>query len=444
MPTPTDYAYANRTASSMPAPELLIRSIFAIGLVFMPGAFTIRFVDGAAGQTFLQAVTFGAGAFGILMILSSREVASTVIRYRPLLGLIALAFASASWSIYSGITIKRIFTLLCLTAFGAALAGCLPQLARIRFIVRILVVVCVLSLVRVLAVPQEGIHGLRSFNGGPPVQFAHTGKWRGIFSHKQGLGLYYGLTTGLLLYYRTMIFSRLVWLLAIICSSICLWESQSATGSLTIIVTAGVLYYAHWISHRPPQQRAAMLVIFALVLLAICLMYSFGLFDLFIVHVLGRSTDLTGRTDYWALAQQSIVASDRGLLGAGFATSYGTLIIPNVSWDNGYAGQILEFGYGGSAIVFTLYGWIFMSGARLIIRTLGKDALVNNFPFSVMLVLLFVNISQSNFMMKHLSSVLIPVACYLIFQSRAALRSSLKINGTPICGPSGRRLSGTQ
>jgi O-antigen ligase len=105
--------------------------------------------------------------------------------------------------------------------------------------------------------------------------------------------------------------------------------------------------------------------------------------------------------------------------GGGFGTGFSTTLAPDyVSVDNGYIDKITEFGLVGAPFIFIAFLAIFFGGLRLITTTSRKEAKINVFPFSIMFVLFFINISESNLMYKHLATVLTAVAAALIASAR--------------------------
>ena len=78
--------------------------------------------------------------------------------------------------------------------------------------------------------------------------------------------------------------------------------------------------------------------------------------------------------------------------------------------------RIIEFGYVGSTVVFAMYVWILLAGRRLIIETSPTRAAINIFPFSVVTVVMIINITEGLLMEKHITTVLTAMAAGLAFQ----------------------------
>jgi hypothetical protein len=252
-----------------------------------------------------------------------------------------------------------------------------------------------------------------------PYQYQHAGLWRGIFTHKQGLGVFSGLTLGLLLFYGSIAFPSLILRLAAIgCALRCVIGTKSTTGALVAMMLPAVLYTMYWITSSPPQLRNAKVAFLPSIAVLIGMCFVFGAFD-WIPEMFGKSTDLTGRADIWPLVlgrfNQSSAAFFGGGLGSGFAS---TLSVFSV--DDGFIDKLIEFGYIGGPVIFGAFIWIFASGAALVITTSREDAAINVFPVSMWFMILFINISESNFMYKHLCTVLTAVIAGFITHAQSA------------------------
>ena len=299
---------------------------------------------------------------------------------------------------------------------GLVIVGLLPGFQSVKFIVRTMAVGCLLSILWVVLFPETAIHQLSD-----PYQTVHAGLWRGVFSHKQGLGYFSGLTVGLLLFYRTSIFSAPVWAFFLVCSVICLIGSGSATGMVATVIAPAFLFMAYFIARLPLPFRQPMVVKFAIGVAIIGLAFRLGILNYVIVQILGKSTDLTGRADFWPIILQNFYASGHSFLGGGF----GAKIAADMSeWsvDNGYVDKFLEFGYLITPLIFGIFVLILWKGIRLVVANPGGQTSANIFPFAVWCVTLILNITESNFMTKCLSTVLTSVAVGLIVQQLSHLR----------------------
>lgn len=405
--------------STLSIPLRLLISVF---LIFDFPAFTIQLaIDPSTGMwvgsPVMQLMTMSSEIFVFAFILSSHNIRSLVFQSWPIWGLAAIALISVLWSRNPAATIHAGNTYMTAALFGLILGGALPGFQSIRFVIRTMVLGCFLSILWVLIFPEVAIHQLTD-----PYQTVHAGLWRGIFSHKQGLGYFSGLTAGLLLFYRGSIFPPPIWIVSLIAALTCLVGTQSATGVIAAVITPIFLSIAYLIAKCPLPLRKVMLLKVAAGFVVIGVAYKSGILNFVIVNVLGKSTDLTGRADFWPIILQNFYNSGLSLLGGGYGAQIATTL-SEWSVDNGYIDKFLEFGYLSSPIVFGIFAWILWAAIRLILKTSSRDALTNIFPFAIWSVTLILNISESNFMTKCLSTVLTSIAVGLIFQNKRSMSS---------------------
>jgi hypothetical protein len=293
---------------------------------------------------------------------------------------------------------------------GLVIAALLPGFQSIRFVVRTMAIGCLLSILWVLLFPETAIHQLTD-----PYQTVHAGLWRGVFSHKQGLGYFSGLTLGLLLFYRSSIFPAPVCAFFVICSAISLVGSQSATGMVAALITPAFLYMANFVARLPFPLRTPMFVKFAIAIGLIALAFRFGILNYVIVAILGKSTDLSGRADFWPIILQAFYASGYSMLGGGFGANV-SASMSEWSVDNGYLDKFIEFGYIFSPIIFGVFVAILWGAIRLVIMNPADQIRTNVFPFGIWAVTLVLNVTESNFMAKCLTTVLTSIIVALMIQ----------------------------
>jgi O-antigen ligase len=395
-----------------------MRVCFAVGLLFLFPAFTFQLAFDQINFKFtsspvLQIISAGTEVLAVATIFSSRDISWMVRSCWPILIMIALAFMSAIWSIDRVATIKvaNVFATVCLFSF--ALLGRLEPTNCIRFVIRMMTLGCVLSILWVIMLPNVAIHQATDAS-----QTVHAGLWRGIFTHKQGLGIFSGLTTGLLLFYGRMAFQSVPLRLgAIACGIACLMGTESTTGFLTATITPALLYSCYAVAKFPPGARRGKFNTLLLIGLVLIAAFHLGLLD-FLPRLLGKSSDLTGRSDIWPLALEAFKNSGAALLGGGFGSGFAAYVI-DAPIDSGYIDKIIEFGYLGSTVIFAMFVWMLLAGRSLIIQTSLERAIVDIFPFSIVTVIMIINITEGLFMEKHITTVLMAIAAGLTVQRNA-------------------------
>ena len=403
------------------------RLLFAVFIIFSFPAFTLQLAMDAqtgkwTGSPIMQTITISSELFIFAVILFSREIARFIFRCWPIWVLVSIAFISTAWSRNPAATIHEANTYMTSALLGLVIVGALPQFQCIRFVIRVMVLGCILSIAWVLIFPEIGIHQLTD-----AYQTVHAGLWRGVFSHKQGLGVFAGLTTGLLIFYRTAIFQMPLFVISLVCSITCLIGTQSATGIVVAIITPVFFYIGYFATRFSIAARRIIMLKIAFGLIAVFIFYKIGVFNFLIVHVLDKSTDLTGRGDFWPIILNNFYNSGSSLLGGG----YGAKLAENLSeWsvDNGYIDKFIEFGYVSSPVIFGTFVLILWGGVRLVLTTPSNNAMTNVFPFAIWSIILIINITESNFMTKCMATVLTSIAVGLIIQCRTTLQRSLKSN----------------
>jgi exopolysaccharide production protein ExoQ len=426
-PQGAPYGLINRgrlRQAASPALGVPLRLLFVAFLIFDFPAFTIQLaMDPATGRwtgsPVMKVMTIGSELFVVALMLSSRNIRSLVFQSWPIWSLVVIALVSSAWSRNVAATIHDSNTYMTTALFGLTLAGAMPQFQCVRFVIRTMVLGCVLSLLWVILFPEVAIHQQTDL-----YQTVHAGLWRGIFSHKQGLGYHSGLTIGLLLFYRTSIFPLPIWVASLAVSVACLIGSGSATGFVAAVITPALLYVAYFVTRCPAALRRVMVLKLALGAVGLGLAYKVGLLNFVIVGILGKSLDLTGRADIWPIVLERFHSTGLSLLGGGFGADLASTL-SEWSVDNGYIDKFIELGYVFSPVVYVIFAATLWAAIRLILEVRSEDVRAAIFPFAIWSVTLLLNITESNFMTKCLSTVLASMAVGIIVQNRQLIRSKL-------------------
>lgn len=394
---------------------VLAQLLFASGLVFLFPAFVLQLAFDSVSFTFtgsiyLQLINVGVEAFSFAMILGSREATVWLLKCKPMLWLVTLAFANAIVSINPTQTVRTANVYLLTSMLGVAMATRLKQEQCIALILRTMTLGCILSILWVNIFPDIAIH-----QDVDRYQTVHAGLWRGIFSHKQGLGVFSGLTLGLLISHGKLAFPLILRLVAIGCAVACLVGTSSVTGMLTAMVTPAVFAMLRVVTRASRSARKAQIHLFVGFLAALYALFHFGVLN-GIFELFGKSADLTGRADFWPYILENFRNSGYAYFGSGFGAGF-SQDLSEWSVDNGYIDKIIEFGYIGAGSIFIVFALTLFSARKIIINTTGDRAMIDIFPFGIMLMLLFINITESNFMGKHICTVLMAVV--FIFITRA-------------------------
>jgi exopolysaccharide production protein ExoQ len=406
-----DLTVNNRTENC----GILMQSVFAVGLIFISSAFVLQLAYDASTVVALQIITALTGIVGLSIIVTSPKALDLARRCWPILALVALAFVSTTWSLYPSQTFRKSYTLLSTVLFALAIVGRLAPADCIRLILRVMVLECILSIIWVVIFPEIALQDRTGLGEG----VAGVSYWRGIFSHKQGLGVVAGLTTGLLMFYGSVAFrSPIIRIAAILPGVVCLMGTGSVTGILTVIVTSTSLYWSFGIARMASGVRNLMLNLTLLAIAFILIVWNHGSLD-FLPVLFGKSADLSGRTIYSEIAMDVFRSSGATLFGGGYAVGLSRVFPEDVYVDDGYVDLLMQFGYLGSAVIIAIVFWLVVAGKRLIVATSPDQAALSVFPMGIMMVLAFINISESNFLAsKHLSTVFVVLVVAVIVQAR--------------------------
>jgi O-antigen ligase len=301
-------------------------------------------IEGREGSIVFQAI--GAAVYLVTFALILTRLGRFLrlcSQNKALIFMVGLAFLSVSWSIDPGLTVRRSVALMGTTAFGIYLVMRFTPEEFCRLLTWTLGILAVLSLVFVVALPQIGVHAAD----------VHTGTWRGVFAHKNGLGRAMGL--GSVLFVAIALQGGRHRLLASAGAALCLLlliMSFSRTGWLIAGSTFSVLVVLQLF--RKTHQSVAIpgLMLGGLVLAGAALWAVTNL-DVS-TSLIGRNATLTGRTYIWSVVVEQ---TDRDWLGHGFqAFWYGPvgqklvylwLNFDLLSAHNGLLELWLDLGYMG-------------------------------------------------------------------------------------------------
>lgn len=280
-------------------------------------------------------------------------------RNLPFLLLIALSFLSVLWSIGPSVTLRRAIGLFGTLLFSYVLATRFTPSQLLLLIVATLAPCMVLSVLLMGAVPHLGFM---------------DGAARGVFIHKNVLGWVAALSTvaaGIMVIDRSHGL-RLVGILALPASVICLVASTSMTGVLSTAAAAGFAWFFLALGRSRGTNRLVLVVVF--LQFAAVLLLSLGEFLVPLLEALGKDATLTGRVPLWRLVDEMI--GQRLVVGYGYAAFWtpgnpdAWRIWADIGWQaphshNGYREIMLGLGLVGLVVL-----------AAVIIRAVWQGAVL--------------------------------------------------------------------
>jgi exopolysaccharide production protein ExoQ len=332
---------------------------------------------------------------GAILIPYHREALYVLRRNWFLLALVLLALVSASWAAMPALTLRRSIAVLGTTLFGIALAVRLSQEEQIRFLSWLCRTIAVLSLACVILLPNYGISAT------PEHQ------WQGVFAYKSVLGFVMALSILVEWQLPTPTpVSRTLNRLALLLSAVLLFFASSLTPTLALLGAFLLVEIYKFATQRLriPQKIAV---------LAMLLMASSGA-AIFLVNseritnALGRSSDLTGRTEIWRWVADSIL--EHPLLGYGYSGFWSEASAASEAVDrtmggmimyahNGYFEVLLSLGIVGFALTLAFLG---IGMRRALYYSDHSPDSIRLWPLAFMVFFLLQNFTECSILLQDL------------------------------------------
>jgi O-antigen ligase len=299
-----------------------------------------------------------------LMLTSIRQTLRMALKQKAILAFAVLGFLSTLWSQDPSLTFRRATLLFLTFAFAWFFATYYSPADQMRLLLAAGVIVALASIAMALLLPQFGI--------------SKYGEWKGVFAHKNHLGLGMFFLFSALPFCNISSGRRLLTLaLQAVLPVGLILLSQSKTSLILVALLIAVRAFGPYITSRRKEQLP-----FAL-FLAICgialtvLGITFG--REIILPLLGKEPTLTGRTEHWAvLAPFALKHLWLGYGYSAFWTGTGdSLQVMNIigagmkGSDSGFVDMMLQFGLVGLSLMFI----VFLTCARDFVRLFRRDSM---------------------------------------------------------------------
>jgi O-antigen ligase len=324
---------------------------------------------------------------GVLALCDFRPTGRSLLRNPELIALLILACVSPAWADSPDLVIRRALGLLGASLFGVFLAvrfSFAEQLHLLRWAFRIAatgtIALLVLSPSRALSAPGGG------------------GAIRGVFPHKNILGAAMALAFLVEWYLRSSdASSKTLRLLSLGLYGVLLIISDSMSSIATVILTLLGVWVVRVLCGR---YRIPIVAVAIFVVLTITAATITGVGSGDILELLGRSSDLTGRTELWSAVTDAIV--ERPILGYGFsgfwkgASSGSEIVQGQIQWSpayshNGYLEIILSLGIVGLliAMLFLAIGF-----SRAWKWSRSGDETLDSWPLAMLMFIAIHNLTE--------------------------------------------------
>lgn len=443
MPAATDPLYeplaasgGRSTAARLDGPLYVF---FLLGFLFVGGGFVLLTGGGdlraepeaGAGSLVSQLILAGfySGA-GLLLAASGPRAARLITVTWPLLLAPCLALASVAWAPEAALALRRAVAYAGTIVFGLCLAWAYAPRDAATLVCRGLTAAVLISVGFAFVLPAYGVH-----QASDAVQAVHAGAWRGVFAHRNTLGLWAAAAFVVQFAVGRESFAGFIrWIGAMLLSAICLVMTGSSAG-LALAVLGCCFYVAlAYAARRTPLER---LVAGVFALLAGLLILAF-LDEIMatVLRTLGRDANLTGRTIIWRFVIQSIDGPAR-ILGLGYFSGMLDLGerltlatgVRFVNTHNGYLETFVYLGAVGLATVLISMIWLVVRALHVAFGAPGAGA-ARVLPALIVFLALVHNFVESTLILpNNLNSMGLAISAGMI--ARFAARGAASRNPSP-------------
>lgn len=402
---------------------------YCAGFVVVGGGFVLYTTTGdvnvvletGSGSPLSQVILGAFYLVSTVLLLANRQARQLLMFAWPILLLPGLAIVSAMWSPDPMLTLRRAIAFLGTILFGLSLGSAYRFHDVLKIIVISLAIVMGLSIVLAFADPVRAIH-----QPDDEIQAVHAGSWRGIFAHRNTLGFWAGSSIVIigLAGFKT-IQHRWQWAVALLAAAVCVVATGSSAG-LTIVVI-GFAYFLMLNStlSQPERLRGALLLFWMLIVLLGMLCFEdiarFGL------QLLGRDSNLTGRTDLWAGLIDLVSSSDKPL---GFGYFVGTMLltrrlssatqqVTNVNAHNGFVEAYIYFGWLGVAVAVAVVLWLVVASIRMALVSRERVGYLGAVPAVMVFLVVAHNFVESTLVSpNNLNNVMLATVAAMMARAR--------------------------
>jgi O-antigen ligase len=286
-------------------------------------------LDGDSRTQIILALLY-AGVM-ILALRNFRWTAGVLLRAPALPALLVFACLSGLWAESPDLVARRAISLVGTSLFGVVLAVHLTFAQQLKLLRGVFRLAAALSLAILIVAPS---HGMANDFG--------SGAARGIFTHKNLFGA--AMALGFLVEWHSPdenYLPRACKLVSLCAYAVLLVLSHSVTSIVTVASTLLILWLFETLHNRYRLPLSALLLFVAG--LAVCALV-FGIDAGSFTQILGRSSDLTGRTELWKAVGSMILTHP--MLGFGFSGFWGGASSESISVEN-YVGWSPTYSHNG-------------------------------------------------------------------------------------------------
>lgn len=306
--------------------------------------------------------------------------------------LISIVTASMLWSEIPDISIRRSFLMIGGSVFGLYLATSFSFQQQLQHLCWAFIANTLINLLFCLGLPHYGMMRLDP----------HVGAWRGVYMHKQGLGIQMAMNIGFFLsLIGGKIFTASKWIIfSLVIATLLLVLSRSSTG-LTLVAFSSVGIFISRILKFRLDFRISTFIALCSILIVLGVSFLMSVNTEQIAGVFGKDVSISGRDKLWEVVLEMV--AKKPLLGYGYE-SFWPIEYRDV-WQ--LIGWSAPHAHNGLLEVLLAVGWI---GAIVTLATLSINLFrtinlirVSNYPESIwpfiyLLYLVISNVTEKKFL----------------------------------------------
>jgi exopolysaccharide production protein ExoQ len=348
-----------------------------------------------------------------LIFLRWRQMERAIKVVWPLLGIVAIAFASCAWSARPTLTLRRCVLFLISTLIGIYIGERFSLEKQLRTMAYMFAgMMIAVFILRVVAPPYV-------------VDYvSHPGAWKGLSGYKNAFGQYMAIS---FLIFFLVRFKKLDWMRYVfLVMSLVLLRFAESAASLVCCGLVIIVMPAWRSTHVKDKQKPAVYALITLVMLAG--MFFFATHQDRFYGALGKNSSLTGRTQLWPAVWEAVMM--KPVLGWGYDTFWASAsgvvmaVRQAAGWmaqrsDNGFLDLLLGLGFVG--MFAFLFFWIVSFKKALAYLEVDRSPL-GLWPVTYLLFFLIHNMAESTLMTRGTfpDAVFVMIATSLALQPRRA------------------------
>jgi O-antigen ligase len=152
-----------------------------------------------------------------------------------------------------------------------------------------------------------------------------------------------------------------------------------------------------------------------------------------LVVLLGRSSDLTGRTEYWPFIVE-YMNSDGGVLGFGYGQyAHVGMAIKRAAGmyleeaHNGFLEMVVAFGYPGALFITGIHLHLLWQAGRLLIGLPARAVMIGVLPFSYIATIMVSSYAESVILERRgIWTILLTMSVCIIVKLKAAQKKAVR------------------